>query len=593
MQYVYGLDAPPNASPGCVQQVLGNKGANLAVMTRELGLPVPPGFTITTEACLAYLEHGWPPGLDDEIRSHLQRIEQVLGRRFGGPGHPLLVSVRSGAPISMPGMMETILNLGLNDATERGLAETAADATFAAACRARFDKRYRQVVGVSTVPSDPWEQLRAAIEAMFRSWNSERASAYRAHEAIPDDLGTGVTVQAMVFGNLGDDSATGVVFTRNPVTGEAELYGDVMFGAQGEDIVAGTHTPDPISALDTRMPEIASELRRYADILERRFTDVCDIEFTVERGKLWMLQVRKGKLTPPAALRVAIEMAEHPDFPLSRVGAVERVARHLVDSPERIDGATTPVFVDAPGVPKLPVADVMKLLDWAKELKLPIGDTADESPATQKPANTPEPDAVIRALFIKGFATPALLAPAVLTTEELLTPVVEALRTDGLVSTAGPMFQLTDGGKARGTELMDADRAAWSIPAATKALDAFVALDHRMKEIVTAWQMRIVDGEQALNDHTDAVYDGRVLADFSRLHADAANWLRPLGDELPRLGDYAARLAGAAAQVAGGDHAYIASPRLDSYHSVWFELHEDLIHLAGRTREDEVAAGRA
>ena len=192
---------------------------------------------------------------------------------------------------------------------------------------------YRDIVAVEVVPEDPWAQLRGAVEAVFRSWDGERARAYREREGIADDLGTAVVVQAMVFGNRGPDSATGVLFTRNPATGEHVLYGDVLFGAQGEDVVAGTHATEPITALDERLPSVALELRSYADRLERHFRDVCDIEFTIEDGRLWMLQTRIGKRTAQAACRIAVEMAEDDDFPLTRAEAVERVAALLADPP--------------------------------------------------------------------------------------------------------------------------------------------------------------------------------------------------------------------------------------------------------------------
>ena len=316
--------------------MIGGKAANIATMATELGLPVPPAFTITTAACNEYLAGGWPDGLDDEIREHMARLEAIVGRRFGDPADPLLVSVRSGAPRSMPGMMDTILNLGLNRTTEAGLAAASGDPAFARDCHDRFHKIYRDVVGVDEVPTDPWDQLRGAIEAVFRSWNSDRARAYREHEGISESLGTGVTVQAMVFGNRGADSGTGVLFTRNPATGENAFYGDVMFNAQGEDVVAGTHETEPISCLDDRMPAVAAELRRYATVLERHYRDCCDIEFTIEQGRLWMLQVRVGKRTPQAALRMALEMAEDPDFPLTREEAVRRVASILVDPPTTV-----------------------------------------------------------------------------------------------------------------------------------------------------------------------------------------------------------------------------------------------------------------
>jgi pyruvate,orthophosphate dikinase len=205
----------------------------------------------------------------------------------------------------------------------------------------------------------------------------------------------------------------------------------------------------------------------------------------------------------------------------------------------------------------------------------------------------PAGEAIVRTLFIKGFATVPLLAPALLTTDEQLAPVLTAVQADGLIEPKGAMYRLTDAGKAKGEELMAADRAAWGHDAANAALDGFIVLDHRMKEVVTAWQMRDVAGSQVINDHSDASYDAGVLASLAALHTDAAAWLDPHTKGLPRLGDYAARLEAAAGRVAAGDHTYIASPRVDSYHSIWFELHEELIRLAGRTREDEVAAGRA
>ncbi len=305
MPYVYAFDHRHDLDPAAVTLLLGGKAANIATMAADLGLPVPPAFTITTEACKAYLASGWPEGLDAEMRTAMAALEAAVGRRFGDPADPLLVSVRSGAPRSMPGMMDTILNLGLNDEAEAGLATVSGDPGFARNCHQRFRAIYRDVVGVEDVPADPWAQLRGAIEAVFRSWNSPRARAYREHEGISDDLGTGVTVQAMVFGNRGSDSGTGVLFTRNPATGEHALYGDVMFNAQGEDVVAGTHATNPVSCLDERMPAVAAELHRYADTLERHYRDCCDIEFTIEQGRLWMLQVRVGKRTPQAAVRMA------------------------------------------------------------------------------------------------------------------------------------------------------------------------------------------------------------------------------------------------------------------------------------------------
>jgi pyruvate, orthophosphate dikinase len=701
-----------------VKRLLGGKAANLSVMAADLGLPVPPAFTISTDACNEYLAHGWPAGLDEELRTHMARMEQVAGSRFGDPSDPLLVSVRSGAPVSMPGMMDTILNLGLNDSTTAGLGKRAASPKFAANCRTRFEAMFRDIVGTDTVPRDPWHQLRAAIEAVFRSWNSDRARTYRRREGIPDELGTAVTVQAMVFGNRSVDSGTGVLFTRNPATGEALLYGDVMFNAQGEDVVAGTHRTEPLSVLDERLPAVASELREYAARLERHHADLCDIEFTIEHGRLWMLQCRVGKRSPQAALRIALEMAQDPAFPLTRADAVRRVAAILADPPlatfERghagepltaglpaspgvaageiatspeaaiaaadagravilvraetspddvhgmaraagiltatgglashaavvargwgipavvgaadvvvhdgavdiggrslaagdlvtIDGATGEVFAGTVVGRSEVVPEAAVLLGWARELGIEIGEagtTVDaDAPAAPDPVDVsgavPSTDpagAATRALAVKGYATPEVLAPAIPASVDDTTAILDGLVADGTAELAAGSYRLTEPGKALAAGLLAADAGAWGADRATAALDEFLALDHRMKATVTAWQMREIDGAQAFNDHSDTAYDAGVLADLDALHADARAWLDALVGGLPRLAVYAERLDRANVAAQGGDGRYVASPRVDSYHSAWFELHEDLIRLAGRNRADETAAGRA
>ena len=340
----------------------GGKAANLGVMARDLDLPVPPAFVITTEACRASLAGGWPDGLDAELRSRMADLEASVGRRFGAADDPLLVSVRSGAPVSMPGMMDTILDLGLNATTTAGLARATGDEAFAADCRERFEASFRSIVGVADVPDDPWRQLRLAIEAVFRSWQSDRAVAYRAKERIADDLGTAVTVQAMVFGNRGSTSATGVLFTRDPASGEDRPFGDILFDAQGEDVVAGTHATESIEVLDDRLPEVAMELRSAADRLERHYADLCDIEFTIEQGRLWLLQTRVGKRSPQAAVRIALDMAEEDGFPLDRAGAVRRVASLLANPPRRaVAGASRPAplttgLAASPGTASGPIA---------------------------------------------------------------------------------------------------------------------------------------------------------------------------------------------------------------------------------------------
>jgi pyruvate,orthophosphate dikinase len=337
-----------------MRDILGGKGANLAEMTR-LGLPVPPGFTIATSVCQTYLELGQqlPVGLWEEILTHLTQIEQKMGRAFGDVKRPLLVSVRSGARFSMPGMMDTVLNLGLNHETVAALAAQSGDRRFALDVFRRFIAMYGNVVmgipvqafetvlnqckhecGVSFdhelgvdafealiprflavvvrerrcgFPMDPMVQLRGAIEAVFKSWNTQRAKTYRAYHRIAEDLGTAVNIQVMVFGNLGPGSGTGVAFTRNPSTGEPGLYGEYLLNAQGEDVVAGVRTPHPICDLQTVFPELFTRLNALAQILETHYRDVQDIEFTIEQGTLYLLQTRGAKRTAQAALRIATD----------------------------------------------------------------------------------------------------------------------------------------------------------------------------------------------------------------------------------------------------------------------------------------------
>jgi pyruvate, orthophosphate dikinase len=704
-RYTYALEESHGATLDEAKAVVGGKAANLGVMARDLGLPVPPGFVISTAACREFLGGGWPDGLDAEIRSAMAEVERKVGRRFGDSSDPLLVSVRSGAPVSMPGMMDTILDLGLNDETTRGLGDATRDQAFAEECRRRFEDSFRSIVGVPDVPDDPWQQLRLAVEAVFRSWQSDRARTYRQKEGIPDDLGTAVTVQAMVFGNRGSDSGTGVLFTRNPATGEHELFGDVLFDAQGEDVVAGTHQTEPIAVLDARLPEVAAQLRSAADRLERHYADLCDIEFTIEDGTLWLLQVRVGKRSPQAALRIAVDMAEEPDFPLSKREAVERVRSLLADPPTRSiarDGAVQPILVGlaaSPGVasgqivtaPEAAVAsaeagrpailvraqtspddvhgmakatgiltsrgglashaavvargwgipavvgaealevgdgeiridgrvlqageqitidggtgevfdgevaastevvpEARTLLEWARAEGIDVERADALRPDVAASAGGAiDPDRVLRVIAIKGFALPDAVADAVLASSGDVSPVVDRLVAEGLVDAAAGAFRLSDAGRTRADALVVDERDRWGLDAATSALDAFLDIDHRVKETVTAWQLR---DEQTSNDHTDAEYDASVLDRLAAVHADADTWLATLTAGCPRLADYGVRLARALDAAKAGDGRYVASPRVDSYHGAWFELHEDLIQLAGRNREDETAAGRA
>ena len=372
-QYVYrfggGVDsdgAPADATEA--RNLLGGKGANLAEMA-NIGLPVPPGFTISTEMCTEYMNNdgAYPDSLDAEVAQGVAHIQAVTGKTFGDAADPLLVSVRSGARASMPGMMDTVLNLGLNDDTVEGLAKTSGDERFAWDSYRRFIQMYSDVVlqldhdsfeealeiikednGFFTdtemesehwktlvseykalvekqwgkpFPQDVNDQLWGAVSAVFGSWQADRAKVYRRLNDIPAEWGTAVNVQAMVFGNMGETSATGVAFTRNPSTGDSAYYGEWLINAQGEDVVAGIRTPQYLSkaareeanakplSMEEAMPETYKELTDVFDLLERHYRDMQDIEFTVERGKLWMLQTRSGKRTAKAALKSAVDMA--------------------------------------------------------------------------------------------------------------------------------------------------------------------------------------------------------------------------------------------------------------------------------------------
>ena len=336
------------------KSLLGGKGANLAEMTR-IGIPVPPGFTITTEVCRLYLrDQRYPDGIVHQVEENVRRLEADTGKKLGGGDSPLLVSVRSGGAVSMPGMMETILNLGLNDGTVEALARESNDARFAYDSYRRFVQMYGDVVlGVhGTVfekrltslkrergveldtdlsaedlrnlvtefkavvrehsgerfPEDPEEQLWGAIEAVFRSWNAERAIAYRRVHGIPDYMGTAVSVVSMAYGNMGNDSGTGVAFTRNPSTGERTFFGEFLVNAQGEDVVAGIRTPLSIDQMATKLPEAYEQLLVVQEKLEQHYREMQDLEFTVERGRLYLLQTRTGKRTARAAVRIATEM---------------------------------------------------------------------------------------------------------------------------------------------------------------------------------------------------------------------------------------------------------------------------------------------
>jgi pyruvate, orthophosphate dikinase len=406
--YVYAFDHRHKRPPMDMKDLLGGKGANLAEMTSVLRLPVPPGFTITTDACRDYMRSGWPKGLNDEVARHVRNLERQMKRRLGDPSDPLLVSVRSGAKFSMPGMMDTVLNLGLNDRSVKGLAQVTDDERFAYDSYRRFIALYARIVldldggrfddeleaakdaaGVASdaelgaealkdmcttyrgivkeetrraFPQDPQRQLHGAIEAVFDSWDSPRARAYREREKIPHDLGTAVNVQAMVFGNRDDESGTGVGFTRNAATGEDKPYGDFLVNAQGEDVVAGIRNTLDLDDLGEHFPGVKDELLDIFARLEAHYRDMCDTEFTIERGKLWMLQTRVGKRTGRAALRMAVDMtrAKSRGWSISRDEALLRINEDHVEQVLHPQFASADVKVVASGLAASPGAAVGK-----------------------------------------------------------------------------------------------------------------------------------------------------------------------------------------------------------------------------------------
>lgn len=418
---------------GDMKILLGGKGAGLAEMT-NLGIPVPPGFTITTEVCIEFYRNGmrWPEGLEEEVREGIKRIEELMGARFGDPDNPLLLSVRSGARVSMPGMMDTILNLGTNDVTVQGLAKKTNNPRFAWDCYRRFIQMYGDVVmgvehehfekliqarkeakGVKLdveldasdwqalveqykelvnreagrpFPQDPWEQLRGAIDAVFNSWNNPRAIKYREIHGIPDDWGTAVNVMTMVFGNMGENSGTGVAFTRDPATGEKRFFGEYLPNAQGEDVVAGIRTPMPVAELERRMPDVYQQLVEIYQKLEKHYRDMQDIEFTVQEGKLYMLQTRSGKRTAQAAVKIAVDMVHE--------GLIDKKTALLRIEPKQLDQLLHKMIdpkakyeVLTKGLPASPGAAVGRVVftadeaeEWAKRGEKVILVRAETSP---------------------------------------------------------------------------------------------------------------------------------------------------------------------------------------------------------------------
>ncbi len=454
-KYVYSFGGGTADGDGKMKDVLGGKGSGLAEMSKA-GVPVPPGFTISTEVCNLFFENGnkVPQEVDDQIHKALAKLEKEMGKKLGGVDDPLLLSVRSGAKFSMPGMMNTILNLGLNDETTEGLAKKTGNPRFAYDCYRRFiqmfgevalhidmakfdhifDMRkakikakldtdltaedlkfiideYKKLVKKETgreFPQDALEQLMLSRDAVFQSWNTPKAIYYRRMEKIPDSIGTAANVQSMVFGNMGDNSGTGVGFTRNPSTGEKTFYGEFLVNAQGEDVVAGIRTPQPIEELKEVMPEAYKQLRDITANLEKHYRDVQDFEFTIEEGKLYMLQTRNGKRTGPAAVRVAVDMVE--EGVISKREAVGRVA------PTNSINCCTPC--STPPCAK----DCRRLLPVCPLLLVPLSDalhsllkTPSSSPRKVPSswfAKKPRPTTFTVWMCPKEFSPPSVVSPA-------------------------------------------------------------------------------------------------------------------------------------------------------------------------------------
>ncbi len=488
MTFIFAFDHKHRRAPMSMKDLLGGKGANLAEMMSVLKLPVPHGFTVTTDACRAYMKGGWPKTLDKELATHVAQLEKKMGAKLGDPVSPLLVSVRSGAKFSMPGMMDTVLNLGLNDRSVQGLAQSTKDERFAYDSYRRFIAMYGRIVlgidgakfehpfeaakksaGVANdaalsasslkslcetfktvvkaetgkeFPQEPAKQLRGAVEAVFRSWNGARAIAYRVREKISHDLGTAVNVQAMVFGNRDNNSGTGVGFTRNAATGENKPYGDYLINAQGEDVVAGIRNTEDLDALKRQFPTVHKELLAIFDRLERHYHDMCDTEFTIDQGKLWMLQTRVGKRTGAAALKMAVDMTAgtgsgKQSWKISKKEALMRV------NAEHLDQVLHPQFTNkskavAKGLAASPGAAVGKVYFTADEAEA----AAKSGEAVILVRSETSPEDVHGMMVAKGILTSrgGLVSHAAVVARGWGTPAVvgaDAVQIDGKMFRAG------------------------------------------------------------------------------------------------------------------------------------------------------------
>ena len=709
--------------------LLGGKGANLAEMVRALRLPVPPGFVITTNVCRRYLENGWPEDLDDGITDHLNRLGARLGRSLGDPAAPLLVSVRSGGPVSMPGMMDTVLNVGLTPEVRDSLARASGSDVFAADTWLRFNRMYAEIVlGVARdaieaaaendgtapeiliaagrvralaeradpagIPIDPIAQVCGATAAVFRSWQSERARVFRQKEGISEHLGTAVTIQVMVFGNLDDRSGTGVVFTRDPATGDNRPFGDYLARAQGEDVVAGTHAVSGLDALREHLPDAYDQLRGVLQRLEHHYRDMCDVEFTVSGGELFILQTRIGRRGPLAATKIAVDMAEDPGFPLSRAEAVGRVDQGILQqlaTMARIDPAATPVGSGLAASPGVGVGELCLYPDRAAELAgkgrptvlvreetspadvhgmvgaaglvtlrggvashaavvarswsipaitslsdasvfpgglrvggveiaegatitvdggsglLYIGDQrgADSADAPEartirewaaelgvEPGTAPGPAAaaqrttvelfeLVRAVELKGLCNPERAAAVLSTDERYVLDLIAGSPSFFRTTPRGVM--ITPEARIWVQERLAVERTGANAAGVDACYRRFLPLNDRFKQIVSGWQLSSTDSRTPEQLSV-------LAADVAALHEDFRPIVSEMSGYFRRLSTYPVRFERALAELRAGDASMLASPMKDSYHTVWFEYHEELIALSGRDRAVEEAA---
>ena len=715
------LPANHRANPSAL---LGGKGAGLVAMT-QLGLPVPPGFVITTNVCRQYLDAGWPPELDAEIERQLGLLAKRLQLGWDDPSAPLIVSVRSGAPVSMPGMMDTLLNVGLTPQARETLAAQSGDDRFAADTWLRFCRMYTTTVlefETSTVdaltqsdaspdgllaaadrlighaaaqgtpiPQTAPAQLRGAIEAVFRSWNSPRAKIFREHEGIADDLVTAVTVQSMVFGNLDDRSGSGVVFTRDPATGEAQPFGDYLARAQGEDVVAGTHVVHSLDALQDQLPAVHARLLNVLAQLEANYRDMCDVEFTVSDGALYILQTRVGRRSPLAAVRIAVAMAEQADFPLTRAEAVARVGQDdlhrlatagrvnasaqplaaglaaspgvgvgiLCTDPDRaaelnaqdhpvvlarsetspadvhgivgaaalvttrgggashaavvarswaipavtslaatqvieggiqingtliaegetitVDGGTGAIYLgDQHEATTADVPEARLIRKWAAELGVEPGQSLDEHHPHATAAEVSLLQ-LIRIVQLKGLCPVDRASHALNTAPDAIDALIEA--NPLLFSDTGRGIMVTPDGRAWLLEQMEQERDGVDAAAVLALYRRFNELNGAFKDGISGWQTA-PDPETARP---------LLLDTISTIHSDLISLIGEVATQLPRLGAFAAHFEVALNAIRDGDDSMIASPLKDSYHTSWFEFHEELIALANLDRATEEA----